>query len=463
MRLLAIVVALSLAACSTPRRSTPAPPLPTPAISAIAGAWLEQADGWTILHAKGSPDEIGYAHGYLLAERIDDAIRAVKLDLEHDGSFREDWAFLKDATQRICWPKVPPDLRAEIGAIARGVQARGYSYDWQDILTLNAHIEMASYWLPMHRERTTGITQPSRAPEACSAFVATGSATTDGRIVMGQNFWWGYLTGTRFNIILDITPATGHRFAMDAMPGFVHSGTDFAINDAGLAICETTIGGFKGFVESGIPEFVRMRRAIQHASSIAAFAAIMREGNNGGYANAWLLADSKSGEIGKLELGLKATPLSTTTDGFYFGANFPEDPAICEFDCGGYQGGHEPRRVRWNALLQENRGRIDGDAARRFLGDTTHANGVGNRGEVLCGRSDLDPSRGFSPGGAVSNRVVTGADLDQPRFWARWGFADGTTFDANEYLTGRGQQVGWQSGMLPDIGRHRWIPLVLPK
>ena len=31
----------------------------------------------------------------------------------------------------------------------------------------------------------------------------------------------------------------------------------------------------------------------------------MREGNNGGYANTWLLADTKTNEIGKLELGLK--------------------------------------------------------------------------------------------------------------------------------------------------------------
>ena len=32
----------------------------------------------------------------------------------------------------------------------------------------------------------------------------------------------------------------------------------------------------------------------------------MLDGNNGGYANDWLLGDSKTGEIAQLELGLKA-------------------------------------------------------------------------------------------------------------------------------------------------------------
>ncbi len=36
---------------------------------------------------------------------------------------------------------------------------------------------------------------------------------------------------------------------------------------------------------------------------------IIKEGNNGGYANDWLVGDRKTGEIAYLELGLKNTPL----------------------------------------------------------------------------------------------------------------------------------------------------------
>ena len=49
---------------------------------------------------------------------------------------------------------------------------------------------------------------------------------------------------------------------------------------------------------------------MQYATSIDEYAAIMREGNNGGYANSWLIGDRKTGEIAYLELGLHHTPLT---------------------------------------------------------------------------------------------------------------------------------------------------------
>lgn len=42
----------------------------------------------------------------------------------------------------------------------------------------------------------------------------------------------------------------------------------------------------------------------------------MSEGNNGGYANSWLVGDRKTGEIARLELGLKNKPLERTKDGY---------------------------------------------------------------------------------------------------------------------------------------------------
>jgi len=54
---------------------------------------------------------------------------------------------------------------------------------------------------------------------------------------------------------------------------------------------------------------VRARKAAQYSSSIDDFARIMKEGNNGGYANTWLIADIGKNEIGQLELGLKNVTL----------------------------------------------------------------------------------------------------------------------------------------------------------
>ena len=95
---------------------------------------------------------------------------------------------------------------------------------------------------------------------------------------------------------------------MDGFPGVIASDDDFGINGDGLMITETTITQFEGWDPEGTPEFVRARKAMQYASSIDDYVRIMLEGNNGGYANDWLLGDRKTGEIAQFELGLKATP-----------------------------------------------------------------------------------------------------------------------------------------------------------
>jgi len=89
---------------------------------------------------------------------------------------------------------------------------------------------------------------------------------------------------------MDIVPEKGNRIFMDALPGFIHSGDDFNINNAGIIATETTISAFKGFDTTQVAEFIRARKAIQYASSIDQWVALMVDRNNGGYANAWILA-----------------------------------------------------------------------------------------------------------------------------------------------------------------------------
>jgi hypothetical protein len=42
-------------------------------------AYRFQKGGWTYVHLEGSPSEIGYQHGFLLAFEISDALEAIKL------------------------------------------------------------------------------------------------------------------------------------------------------------------------------------------------------------------------------------------------------------------------------------------------------------------------------------------------------------------------------------------------
>ena len=93
-------------------------------------------------------------------------------------------------------------------------------------------------------------------------------------------------------------------------------------------VTETTITQFEGWDPDGKPEFVRARKAMQYSRSIDDFVRIMLDGNNGGYANDWLIGDNKTGEIALFELGLKNHSVQRTKDGCFFGANFPVSPKL---------------------------------------------------------------------------------------------------------------------------------------
>ena len=124
--------------------------------------------------------------------------------------------------------------------------------------------------------------------------------------MMAHSNWTSYMDGERWNIMFDIVPQTGYRMLMDGFPGVIASDDDFGVNTGGLMITETTMGYFHGWDPNGKAEFVRARKAMQYAGSIDDYVKIMLDGNNGGYANDWLLGDRKTGEIARFELGSEA-------------------------------------------------------------------------------------------------------------------------------------------------------------
>jgi hypothetical protein len=264
--------------------------------------------------------------------------------------------------------------------------------------------------------------------------------------VIGHNAWTGYADGARWNIIFDITPAKGYRILMDGYPGYIHSGDDFGMNSAGILITETTITGFRGFDPSGIPEFVRARKAMQYANSIDEFARLMREGNNGGYANNWLVADRNANEIASLELGLKNVELRRTNDGYFSGANFPVNEKLAreetDFSMDDPAVSANARRLRWDQLMAEYRGKIDVKAGQQFLSDhyDTFQKKVEPNERTLCGHVDLSP-RGmgnwqppFGAAGAVQAKVTDARMAERMSLTASMGHSCGIHFRAGAHL-----------------------------
>lgn len=445
-----------------------APPAREPQTSTRLKKSLRRPDknGWIYVRLEGSPAEIGYQHGYWLAPEIQDTFRVVSAGLVHDS--KKDWAFFRTASQKMLWPRVEAQYREELKGIVEGLKAKGVNnIDLWDVVALNAWLELSPYYTNWYDKQHKIVAEKRPVPEHCSAFVATGSYTKDGKVVIAHNNWTEYKEGSRWNIIFDIAPQQGHAILMDGMPGLIHSGDDFGINDAGIAITETTIGYFSGFDPNGVPEFVRARKAMQYATSIAEFAALMKAGNNGGYANNWLVVDQKKNEIGSLELGLKNVTLQTSKDGYFVGSNFPAAEKLIreetDFPAKDASVTANARHIRWEQLMSENKGKIDLAAAHRFLADhyDTYAKKTDPNERTLCGHIDLSP-RGSKPwepefgiAGAVQNKAADAAMISQMSLTAAMGHSCGIDFKAAEHLK-KHPEFAWQKDLLKDLPSRPW-------
>ena len=433
--------------------------------SELQGSYrLPANNGWTYVHLQGTPHEIGFQNGYLLAPEIADMLKVVILESEHD--YKKDWSFFRDAAANFMWPHIEQEYREELQGIADGAAARGVKIDVWDVVGLNAETEWGYYNAQYDKEH--GIKTAARAvPEHCSAFVTTGRYTRDGKAVIAHNNWSSYLEGERWTIIYDIVPASGYRMLMDGLPGVIHSADDFVINTAGMAITETTISHFYGFDTAGIPEFVRARKAAQYSASIDDFTRIMKDGNNGGYANAWLLADSRKNEIGRVELGLKNVTLERTSDGYFVGSNFPINEKLIreetDFDPADLGQSSVARHIRWEQLMAENKGKIDVAAAQRFLADhyDTFEKKEDADERTLDGHIDLSPrgSSGwvgpYATAGAVQNKAADANMIAKMTFTAAAGHACGKSFKAVEHLNAH-PEYGWQKPLQRDMDAYPW-------
>ncbi len=441
---------------------------PQSADARLQNAYRFERSGWVYVHLEGSPERIGFQHGYLLAPEIADAFNTVKsMDTRRT---KRDWEFFRKTAREILWPKTDPEYQQELQGIADGLKAKNVPMDVWDVVALNAFEEVPDYYVPwLDKQQKRADAPHLTSPGNCSAFVATGSYTRGGQIVIAHNNWTSYYNGERWRMIFDIVPEHGQRILMDGFPGVITSDDDFGINASGLMVTETTITQFFGFDPNGKPEFVRSRKALQYATSIDEYAAIMKDGNNGGYANDWLLGDRKTGEIAQFELGLKHVRLWRTKDGYFAGSNWARDPELIKDETTGFDpkdasSSMNARRKRWEQLLEQSKGKIDADLAQKFLADhydTFEKKEQANE-RTLCGHVDT-VSRGIPewewgpnyPGGAVQGKVTDGAMAKAMSLRARLGHPCGAGFQAAPFLA-RNPEYSYTKSVLRDMPGQPW-------
>jgi hypothetical protein len=462
MRLAALLLLATTSVAAFAAASSPAPD------PRLEGAYKFNKGGWTYVHLAGTPEAIGFQHGFLLTKEIEDnlhvySVEAVNLD-------KRPWEFFREAGKTVLWPKLDPEYKAELQGIADGLKAQGSAVDLWDVVAMNGDEELTGYYLPWVNAKE-GKPNPKAAvaPGKCSAFIATGSATKDGKIVIAHSNWSPYAEGERWTVVFDVVPEKGYHFLMDGTPGVITSQDDFGVNAAGLMITETTLPMAKGFDVDGIAEFERSRKAMQYAGSIDEYAKIMRDGNNGGYANSWLVGDRKTNEIAYLELGLTHTPLEKKKDGFFVSSNFSKDALVIRDDTPGFDPNNlsssmNARRVTALAFMQKHYGKLDTALAEAYLSD--HYDSYDKKIEAgkrsLCGHEETSTegeavwgSAPFAASGAVTGKVMDSDMAAKMSFIGRAGHPCGEDFLAAPFFAAH-PQFAWEKPILHDMKAGPW-------
>jgi hypothetical protein len=419
----------------------------------IKNAISYEKNGWTYISIYGSPKERGYAYGTVCAPQFKKIQEMMKFNV-YEGT-GQTWDYFVDACQRILNPTIKehfPEIYEEMEGIAAGCTAAGTPTTVEEISAWNNSFTLLDAWYNNSGEETgakhVGEGGAKGASDRCSAFIAVGDYTTDGKILVAHNSFSTFIDGQYMNTILDIQPEKGNRMIMQTCPCWIWSGTDFFVTSAGIIGTETTIGGFLPY-ENNYTIACRIRKAMQYGMNLDDYERILLDGNSGDYANSWFFGDIHTNEIMRIELGLKYHNTEKTKNGYFVGFNATYDPRIRNMECADsgfddirrHQGA---RRVRLTDLMEENKGKLDVNLAMKLIGDhyDVYLKKENPCSRTVCSHYELDareymsdPSRPkpYAPRGACDGCVVDSAMAKKMSFMAKYGSSCEIPFIASEF------------------------------
>jgi len=208
----------------------------------LDGGWLEERDNVTILHVNGSNYQMGYQHGYLLREKVQENIRAFLHFANTSISY--DWLLAKWDTMSVY---VPQEYKDELQGIADGA-----NISFNDISVSIAAIEYADH--------------------GCYGIAAWGPATIDGKLYHARSFdlpstIQDPVTGryAHENTVLVVRkPTNGSASLCPSIAGSFHTGG--GINEHGVAL-GIQICWSKDQTFQGNPYHFRVQQVLDYATS----------------------------------------------------------------------------------------------------------------------------------------------------------------------------------------------------
>ena len=425
----------------------------------LNGVITEEKAGWKSIHIYGDPFERGYAHGYLLSNellRVKESfsfILKIALDVTL-GSFMDT---SKSKINPII-KKHYPELFDEIRGISAGARRAGVFVSVDFIIAWNSFMSLYS---DVKKDKATGMTK-------CSAFIATGSATEKGDIIMAQNTHTDFISGQMSNIIMRITPTTGHEFTMQTSPGLVASSTDWFLCSNDIIGCETTIAfiNYHTDFDNGHPYFCRVRKVMQYANSLDECRDYMMNNNAGDYACSWLFGDTRNNEIMLLEIGLNENNVKRTFNGVFYGMNSAmgfrlrslETNDVSHDDLNTSVGA---RNSRLDYLLNDKyKGKINIAVAKTIISD--HYDGSRNMNRMggvnVCIHPELDIIQGFRLAGCTDGKVTNSAMATKMQSYGRFGSSCGRIFRIKDHTKAHPEHKAYEEH-LNDFPYYKWVSI----
>ena len=410
--------------------------------------------GWKHIHISGDPYELGLAHGRTLIPELRRVSRTLPFLVGE--FFKTTMPEYMRRCKRTIAPIVRkkfPDIYREIQGIAdgsKGAVSLDFLIAWNSFLSI---------WDIYDHQEGNG----SPLPQRCCAFIATGSATANGEIVMAHNTHADFISGQLLNIIMTVSPTNGHTFKMQTAAGLVASSADWFVSENGIIGCETTISStnYEPDFKHGVPYFCRIRNVMQFAETLDECADMMTKHNAGDYPCSWLFGNTNTNEILLCELGLKSVNIQRTNDGVFYGANSAMSFELRSLETTDVE--HDDtttsvgaRSARLDYLLNTKYyGKIDTKNARQVMSDhydmMTQSENISSR--CICKHSETDETTGYKPQGCTDGKVVDAKMAQKMEFWARFGSSCGRTYKTSNLAP---KYKHWKH-MLDDFKRTEWI------
>jgi predicted choloylglycine hydrolase len=308
---------------------------------------LEIRDGLYVLHLKGSPREMGLAHGRLLKEMLPE----VKTYIQQIAPYLFQNYLRQEGIIAKIEGYVGPDILEEIQGITDGSEgAIGY----EDLLLLNSPL-----YILYNFGNLFGLV-------GCSSFAAFGEATADGRLLVGRNLDWSAMSfSQKYPVVLIYEPKGKTAFVSFGYPGIV--GVLTGMNSYGV-MAAIHVDLSTELSLDGVDILFGLRRVMEEAKNLAEAEQILINLPRSTGGNV-VLASAGDVNASVFEFSTLHYALRRPENGIIWETNNYQDPVMQTYEAAAVAGSSW-RYQRLGDLLNLNYGQLNPDKAVAMLRDT---------------------------------------------------------------------------------------------